>query len=962
MADAPGPQNPNPQSGSNPQMPGAPEQQTNPSGPREPTPEQQSASQQNPPPAAPYRGYDSERLIGIAKIAVPVIVVIAVIAIAYSYVINVPPPITTSTTSVATSFDVNGCQAISASGTYYIKSNITTSSTKGACLDVTVGSVRIVGEGHAIIGSGPFTVQVPSSYGILVNSVSGVSISNLSIAKFSYGVFLNSSNYNQLNNLTISNSTISGIRLYGSSYNQLNGDKVRSTVSQSGINITLGGNNTVSASSVEYNLYSGMSLANTTGNRISGTAMLGNPVDLVCSGTSSFRDSNKFAGSSCFTNNYCNFAYCSNVNNQTSPSSLNLASKVSSCGSIDQGGSYALSGDLNLADYLNTSLPQGSTAACILINSSNVYLTCDGHSIINSHYGVFSSAGVFNVTVSGCKFENDTYGIYLGNMIKFGLRSIDAMGNKYGVYIFASTDGNMTNITASKNSFGAYLNGTTYATLYGFHVSNNTYGISINNSTDVYIKSGVTRSNSASDLFCSANAYNSTLLSMQNSQCGSTDCKWATSCPIRQVPTLKVYPVTGCTTISAAGEYQLQRTFSEQMSGTCFNINASYVDFSCDNNTIISANGGGTAFSLSNVDNVTISNCRVNAFSNGFVALNTKGLTINSSVVSLVGDGFNISGGSGARLSNDVVTAFTSYGFSLSGINGSTVYHDHSSSRQAGYGFLLTDSFKNKIENNTANYSSYGIYINNSRSNWIYNNSVSSAQIDDYYCNPNSGGVQSQYGRVNYGNTKANCIWMVEIPQANLQGSPCNFINEPASIVLSQDLVYTYGDRCFSLYSNATSGASGTVINCAGHTVYSTSGGWFVYAVNSSATVENCVLIGFTNPISFTSKRQVTGISIINNTILDAANTSIHVQQGLSSKVDYNNITNSTNGGIVLGDFNSSSVQHNYIDGAYNGIYINDSLSTLVENNTVNSTFAGITVNNSQFMSVANNKITDSKT
>ena len=357
------------------------------------------------------------------------------------------------------------------------------------------------------------------------------------------------------------------------------------------------------------------------------------------------------------------------------------------------------------------------------------------------------------------------------------------------------------------------------------------------------------------------------------------------------------------------------------------------------------------------MDNVTIHNCRVNAFSNAFVAYNTSGFMANSSVVSLVGDGFNISKSHGAVLSNDVVSAFTSYGFSLSAVNDSTIYEDHASSRQQGYGFLFSSAFDNKISNNTANYSSYGIYINNSRSNWIYNNSVSSAKIDDYYCSPNSGSVVSQSGRVNYGNTKANCLWMVEIPRANLQGSPCNFINTPATIVLSQDMVYTYGDRCFSLYSNSTSGASGTTINCAGHTVYSTSGGWFVYAVNSSATIENCILIGFKNPIEFVSKKQVSGISIINNTILDTANTSIYVQQGLSSTVSYNNITNSTNG-IVLSQFNSSSVQHNSINGAYNGIYINDSLATLVENNTLNDTLA-VAVENSQFMSVAKNKVTD---
>ena len=80
----------------------------------------------------------------------------------------------------------------------------------------------------------------------------------------------------------------------------------------------------------------------------------------------------------------------------------------------------------------------------------------------------------------------------------------------------ASTDGNMTNITASKNSYGLYVNRTTYATLTGFHISNNTYGISIDNSTDFYLNSGVTLSNSGTDLYCSKSAYNSSLLSIDS--------------------------------------------------------------------------------------------------------------------------------------------------------------------------------------------------------------------------------------------------------------------------------------------------------------------------------------------------------------------------------------------------------------------------------------------------------------
>jgi parallel beta-helix repeat protein len=906
--------------------------------------------------------YNTDRIVGMAKIAVIAIVAVVVIFFVYNYVANRPAPVTTSTTSIATSFNVNSCMQISTPGTYYIQNNITTSATNGACLSITASNVRIIGNSHGIIGNGPFTLQGPDSYGILIGyAQTGIVISNLTIAKFSYGISLNNSNSDQLNNVTIINSTVSGIKLYDSSYNQMNGVKVKSSVSQPAVNITLGKYNNISRSSIEYNLYSGIALSNSTGNRISNTTMVGNPVDLACSGTSTYSISNKFMSSSCFENTNCNFAYCSDQNNQSRVSGISLESPISTCGSINQGGLYTLSGDLNLADYMNITLSQGRSAPCILINASNVYLSCNGHNIVNSHYGIYASKGLFNVTVADCNFNNDTYGIYLDNMLKFGLNTISAVGNTYGLYIMSSTDGNMTNIEADRNSYGTYINGTTYATLYNFHVTNNIYGISIDNSTDVYLSGGTTISNSGTDLYCSASTYNSTLLSVQDSTCGSSDCQWAQQvCPIKHLPTLSVYPVSRCTTISAPGEYALEGPLLDQQQGTCFRIMASYVVFTCKNNTIISVNGGGTAFNMSGVSNVTVEDCGTTGFTSGFVIKNTKGTILNSTSAAKAADGFNISNSSSAFLSNDVATGFSDYGFLLSGTNGSTLAGNHASSPVGNSSFMLSHAFHNTLRNNTANFTDYGYHITNSSSNWLYNNSATSSKAYGFYCDQYSGGILSQGGRVNYGVTKANCLWLVELPFASAQ-QVCRYMNTPDQILLTQDMLYSYGDKCFTIYSNSSSAASGTTINCEGHTIYATHGGSFITSYNSSATVENCILIGFTNPIEFISKTKVSGIAVINNTIVNTANTSIYIDQAQNSKILYNNITNSTNG-IWIDRFNGSYVEHNLVDMAVNGIYINNSESTYILNNTVNGTVSGVKADNSQLISLENNNVTNSRT
>jgi parallel beta-helix repeat protein len=518
----------------------------------------------------------------------------------------------------------------------------------------------------------------------------------------------------------------------------------------------------------------------------------------------------------------------------------------------------------------------------------------------------------------------------------------------------------MTNITASKDSYGLYLNRTTYATLTGFHMTNNTFGISIDNSTDFYLDDGVALSNAGTDLYCSRSAYNSTLLSIKNSECGSSDCSWAPGCPIRSLPTLTPYPITGCATLSVPGEYTLLGGIVDQKTTGCFRIDADFVDFTCNNNTIEAVNGGGTAFNLSGTANVTVRDCRIKGFTNGFVANDTSGAKLNSSVVTLVGQGFNVSDSSSALLYNDTVDGFSSYGFSFSRTNNSGVYKDAAASYQPGYGFLFYDDFNNRVMNNTANYSAYGFYINDSRGNLIYNNSVFSSQDYDYYCSPNSGGLLSQKGgRVNYGLTKANCDWMVEIP-FTLSSNLCRYMDTPDTIVMSRDLLYTYGDVCFSLYSNANTSADGSTINCAGHTVYAIDGGAFVSAHNTSVTVENCRLIGFTNPISFTSSNPVSGISVINNTILNTANTSIRVGDAMDSYILDNNATNSTDG-IWVDMFNGSSVENNTVHKATDGIFVNNSESTLILNNTINNTFSSIKVINSQLMTVEKNKVTNSQ-
>ena len=916
-------------------------------------------------PVSPNHGLviDRQELIykygGTLKIVAGVIAILIIAWLAYSFIISRPAaPISINTTALP-AFDINSCTTISKPGIYYLVNNITSHAASGSCMKISSSGVVLDGKGHAIIGSGPFTVNGPVSYGIEISSESNVNITNLAVSTFSYGVYLNASNNDTVLNVTAKNATKSGIWLYGSSRNHIYKDYVRSAGGTSGaINITGGGNNTLSGDIVEYNSYYGISLADSTGNKVIKSVMLGNPVDIACSGTSSFNAANKFYNSSCYVNRFCNFAYCSANNTQSVITGVRLSPAIESCGSINSGGTYNIGADLNFASYMNASEPGAGSVPCILVNASNVDLRCNGYTIRNAPYGILSDSGAYNLTVQGCDLQNNTYGIYLANAVKFGISSVRAHNGRYGIYIRSSTDGSLQNSSAYSNAYGFYINGTTYATVGGFNATNNTYGITLDNSTDVYLKNGDSSLSSKVDLFCSTNTYNSTLLSATGVACESTDCNWATSCAVKVLPNLSAYPVRECTTITAPGQYAIGgKIFAK---GACFKIDTSRVNINCTvNSSIISTTGIGAAFSMDNVSNVTVNGCSISGFGSGLAASNTKSLSLTSSVIRFVGSGINISNSTGAYISNNIVANFGTQAYSLVNTNGSSVLGNRANSAPSGYGFVLSGAYNNRVLNNTANFTDYGFSISGSMHNTIYNNRVYSGNGYSYSCSPGSSGVYAQYGRINYGVSKEGCNWLAEVSPVYLS-QVCTLITSPDTVSLTQDMVYPYNDTCFAIRSSGNLTATGTTINCNGHTIFATDGGSFVSSYNTSGvTLENCVLIGFTNAAVFTSKAQVSGISIENNTFAGSSNSSIYINNSKYSNIQGHRIINSSYG-IYLYEFNSSTVQGNNISGTSAGISLNQSLSTSLINNTISNSSFGIRIGNSQFSSIKDNMISNS--
>jgi parallel beta-helix repeat protein len=848
---------------------------------------------------------------------------------------------TTTTTSQQSLYEINSCTAITAPGTYYLTGDISTSIYNGSCIAIRANNVRLLGEGHSILGNGPFVTTAPYTYGISIVSHSNVSVTDISLSRFSYGMLLSGTSHDTVSNITIDNSTLTGFLINSSSRNLFYGDQVSSSGGQGGgINIALGTNNTFEKTTSDYNSYYGITFSNSTGNAVYNSTMVGSPVDFYCNAGSAPRASNRFYNTTCYVNDQCNFAYCSQINNQSAISAIRLGSTISSCGTIVNSGSYSINRDLNLADYLNISDRQGIDSPCISINASSVSLNCNGHSISNAPLGI-SSAGQYNVTVSDCRIYNGTYGVYMNGVVRFRINSVTAQNNGYGIYITNSTNGNLTSDITSSNNYGILLNNTVYTTVTGLNASENTYGVLTDNATSIYFKGGSVMPSYKTDFYCTASTYNSTNITLSGTACRSTDCNWATSCPVKSLPNLVSYPVGACRPIVSPGSYTITGNLLTQ--GTCFDIEASNVTIDCAGHGITGQGAASTAaFEVSGQNNIDIHSCRIAGFDYGINIAGSLGITLNSSLISAVNAGVLLSRSSNASVSNVSVRNYAGYGFSLNQTNDSRMLNNSARSSGSGYGFLLNRAFNNLLVNNSENASVYGFYIAGSRDNMIYNNSALANSGADFYCDQYSSGVYAQKGRMNTGVTKSGCRWLVATsPTILTKQQQCTLITSPDLVSFTSDMYYPYASTCFNIRSNSTLSASGTTINCNGHTVFASGGGAFVNSTNSSVTVEDCVLVGFNNPITITSSgRMISGVQVLNNTIAGATGNAIYISNVQSSSVIGNNVINASSA-IYLYRFNSSSIRNNAVLNSGQGISLVSSGYSQLINNTVSGSSHG---------------------
>ncbi len=889
--------------------------------------------------------------VGLMLAALAVIVIIGA---ALLFLKNAPVvSTTTATTSIyqANFTKISGCGKITKPGAYVISADFNTTITGGACIEIDASGVSLVGNEHYITGSGPYSGVPPYTYGILLNHVSNVSVTSIFLSRFSYGIFMNGTEHSTIGSVNVSQSTLAGMYMVKSGNNTIEHDEVsRSLSTQGGINIASGGNNLLQNDSVINNAYYGV-VVNTTGNKFYGDAFGSNPADLVCNATSAFKYTNTFNKSTCAINDYCEFATCkSNI-----PFNLSIIrlypGNIGTCGSIYTPGNYVLSKGITTSSYLNSSNPLSSGVSCIKVFAPNVRIDCKGNSIDNSGYGIYLSTA-FNTTVSNCALSNDGYGFYANGALSPQLFNNTANGDTYGAYFKNVTGGKINGIRMRNDTYGVFLNAS-FGVLFGaVTVRNNSYGIYTAGGGSNIFNGGIAFNNTKADVYCSPEEFNSTTDLMQNVQCGITDCMWAT-CNQKTPPLEKAYPIGSCMNITYSGRYALKQNVLAQ--GTCINVRASNVTFDCGSHSI-SGNSAGSAFTIANASNVTLSNCNLAQFAVGVAASNSDVVGISNMNISSTATGISIRKVSLSNVAGVTVKGYGTAAFVFNAVNTSVITRDVASRGAGGAsGFLFTNSNNNLVFlNNATSNPSYGFSFSNSRENSVFNNSAFMNTGSDYLCSGSSTGLYSEPIAVDFGLSKSNCNWLVEVAPV-FTGPQCAALSASSHISFGSDMLYTAGATCFSLYTEAGESANNTDINCNGHIMYSTSGGTFVNVVNASnVQIHNCVLVNFTTGVSTSGKET----KIFNNSIT-MAKQAIVLRGSQFASVTNNRIQNTTNYGVVVTNSSSASLMLNNMYSAAMGINVTKSTNIDIENNTLSNGVSGLSLRDSTLCTVKGNSFTN---
>jgi parallel beta-helix repeat protein len=691
------------------------------------------------------------------------IIAIVIIAIASFAILSSAPKVKTPTSTTATTTiiqqnlsSMTSCRQINSPGSYYLTSNIKYENDSGACITINSNNVNLVCNGNKITGSGPYVDVPPFSYGIKINSKHNVTINGCYVDSFSYGTYVtNSTNINIINS-NITSNYVNNIYLNGTSFSAIRGNYASSSAGPTG-SIYIGNNsynNEVLNNTILFNRFYGIYI-NSRNNTISNNYINGTPQSFYCVGASGFANSNLARNNVCFNNTGCGFVECKGINIPTNLTQIKLGSKITSCGSIRQPGSYYIDSNLNMNNYVNSSSPLviQYSIPCISIVTSGVELNCNGHSISNATFAGISAKSVSNISISNCSILHSSFGVLLSNVSHSSVYNVSVSKGTVAFAIENSSLSQFGLIKAYSSAYGIYLRNSPANLFNNFNASLNNIGIYLSASLGNSFNGGVAINNTKLDVYASFDSANSTYNLMQNTRCTFTNAQWAT-CTQHISPNLAYTPVISCMYIKAPGNYTMLNNLKTG-SSRCIVIASKNVKLNCNNMQISGPLGRGIGIQIEKVSNVTINNCNINGFNESVYANDSNSINIL---------GFSSSGNAyGINLQN-VSKSYIAYGVEVQPKSAGILLNDSFNNTIStinitggNIGLLLINSSLNRIYNNTGTNNYIGLdFEGHSFNNTIQNNTMQYNSYSDYVCNGNSGANAEHVG-INYGTRKVGC-------------------------------------------------------------------------------------------------------------------------------------------------------------------------------------------------------------
>ncbi len=620
---------------------------------------------------------------------------------------------------------------------------------------------------------------------------------------------------------------------------------------------------------------------------------------------------------------------------------------ISSCGAISSPGNYTFSGNVH------TGITSGT---CINVSSSDVSLNCMGYHLSGS--GPYSGVGPFtygimldanSAKLTDCKVSNFSYGVYAGNISGISVRN-DNLSYNYMSDLYLS---NVQNASIHNNIFmfstssdGALHvgSGSTNNRIYNNTVDNQFgNGILVNSTGNTFFDNYI--GGSPSGFYCSAYSGTPRSNSAYGNKCfNSTGCSFAQCSGFNKPPDLSQISlsksVSSCGAINSPGIYTLQgpvnmanymNVSNPAASGfgvSCIYIKSNKVTLDCAGNPILNAT---TAVFVSGVDNISVSNCKLQESEYGIVLGNVNdskiyNITANGGIAGVQLNGSNI----------DSLTNITADG--------------------NDYGIYMQNSTSDTVNRFVALNNSYGVYLLGSLGNIFSNGKALNNSVIDVYASQNSASSADNFmSTTNCGTTNARWASCKRYISTNLQYIPidaCGGISSSGNYILTTPLL-TMSNSCITIRSDNVR------LSCQGNHIGSsiaTSQGYAI-SVNGSknVTIDGCDLANFMYAIVASNS---TGVTVRN--VSD-----YHSGYGVAlynvnrSAISDNLFQNDSYYGISLtGSFNNSIEYNNvsYVFGPGAAIRLNDSRGNMLGGNIGYASYDGMSLEGaSQNNTILNN-------